>query len=74
MIGVPHDLWQEVPKAFVIKREESAITEQELIQFVNSQVAHFKHLQGGLVFLKNFPRTTIGKIDRKTLKAQQVGK
>lgn len=42
--------------------------QKELIEFVSLQVAPFKQMRGGIEFLDSFPRTTIGKIDRKVLR------
>lgn len=44
--------------------------EKELIVFVSNQVAPFKQIRGGIEFLESFPRTIIGKIDRKVLRSK----
>ena len=35
VIGIPHDIWGQVPRAFVVKREESSLTEEEVANFLN---------------------------------------
>lgn len=44
--------------------------EKELIEFIAKQVAPFKQMRGGIEFLDSFPRTVIGKIDRKFLRSK----
>ena len=54
----------------MIVQNGSNVTESELIEFINERVAHFKYLRGGVEFVDHFPRTAIGKIDRKVLRAK----
>ena len=35
VIGIPHNIWGQVPRAFVVKREESSLTEEEVANFLN---------------------------------------
>ncbi|XP_071639667.1 uncharacterized protein [Temnothorax longispinosus] len=68
VIGVPHELDDEHPLAFVTKRPNVKVTEQELIDFVaKNMMDHFK-LRAGVIFLDAFPYTGSGKIARKDLK------
>ncbi|XP_071639660.1 luciferin 4-monooxygenase-like [Temnothorax longispinosus] len=68
VIGVPHELDDEHPLAFVTKRPNVKVTEQELIDFVaENMMDHFK-LRAGVIFLDAFPYTGSGKIARKDLK------
>ena len=60
------DLEGSHPKLFLEALNEQ---KEELLKFVTSKVAPFKQLQGGieLLFESDFPRTVIGKIDKKKL-------
>lgn len=40
----------------------------DLLNFVSSQVSDHKRIRGGIFFLDSFPRTVLGKIDRKFLR------
>lgn len=58
----------EIPVAFVVRKPESKITEQELQEYVAKQVAPFKKLEGGVRFIEAIPRNMTGKILRIKLK------
>lgn len=49
--------------------EASNALKQEILKFVAAKVAPFKQIRGGieLIFESDFPRTVIGKIDKKKL-------
>lgn len=60
------DLKKKNPKLFL---EEVNKLKQELLNYVAAKVAPFKQLKGGieLLFENDFPRTVIGKIDKKKM-------
>lgn len=68
VIGSPHDLYGEVPKAFVVKKKGASIKETEVRTFVDKQVAEYKHLRGGIQFVDSIPKSSTGKILRRQLK------
>ena len=68
VIGVPHERFGEVPRAYVVRASEG-VTEAELHEFLNAEVAEFKQLRGGLEFIKQIPKSPSGKILRRELKA-----
>ncbi len=35
VIGIPHDIWGQVPKAFVVKRKGSSLNEEEVANFLH---------------------------------------
>ncbi|KAK0388877.1 hypothetical protein NLU13_5120 [Sarocladium strictum] len=57
---------EEVPRAFVVRT--SNVTAKEIIAFVDSRVAKYKRLRGGVVFVDTIPRTSSGKILRRELR------
>jgi fatty-acyl-CoA synthase len=59
----------EVVAAFVTIRDGQAITEQELINALQGQIAEFK-IPKRVFFLEEFPRNAAGKILKKELKKQ----
>jgi fatty-acyl-CoA synthase len=67
VIAVPHEKWGETPHAFVVKRPSSAITEQEIIDFSRSHLAHFKAITG-VTFVNELPKTASGKIQKVHLR------
>ncbi|OLN21934.1 AMP-dependent synthetase [Domibacillus antri] len=67
VIAVPHEKWGETPHAFVVKRPSSEISEQEIIDFSRSRLAHFKAVTG-VTFVKELPKTASGKIQKVHLR------
>jgi fatty-acyl-CoA synthase len=69
VIGVPHEKWQERPCACVVPRPEhkDAITKEEIIEFLKDKVAKW-WLPDEVVFLKEIPKTSVGKFSKKELR------
>ncbi|MCM3740816.1 long-chain-fatty-acid--CoA ligase [Oceanobacillus luteolus] len=61
VIAVPHEKWGETPHAYVVLRPGEEVTEEDLIQFSRSKLAHFKAITG-VTFLEELPKTASGKI------------
>lgn len=68
IVGVAHEKNGEAPRAFVIKRPESQVTEQDIKAFVSERVAEYKCLEGGVQFLNEIPKNATGKIMRRQIK------
>ena len=57
----------EVPRAFVVRSRDPSIgrlTAEEVYKYARSQLAGYKALDGGVVFVEEIPRTASGKIQR----------
>lgn len=68
VVGVPHPISGEVPRAFVVTKDKDAVTEAELKDFVAKKVAKYKRLEGGVTFLDAIPKNASGKILRREVK------
>lgn len=68
VVGAPHPKYGEIPRAFVVRRPGSNVTEQEIKDYVASKVAKYKKLEGGVIFLDAIPKNASGKILRRQLK------
>jgi len=68
VIGVADDRAGEVPRAYVV-RGDPALTEEHVKSAVASALSPHKHLQGGVEFLTQIPKSAAGKILRKELRA-----
>lgn len=68
VVGLKHGSHGEIPRAFVVRRAGFDTTADELQQYVNDKVAPYKHVQGGVQFLKSIPKNSTGKILRGALK------
>ncbi|HET7090889.1 MAG TPA: long-chain fatty acid--CoA ligase [Anaerolineae bacterium] len=69
VIAIPHEKWQERPMAVVVPKPDQAesITKDELIEFLRPKFAKF-WLPDDLVFIKEMPKTSVGKFDKKVLR------
>jgi long-chain acyl-CoA synthetase len=66
-IGIEDSVYGEIVKAFVIAKDKATVSERDLIKYVAGKLANFK-VPKFIVFLDEFPRNNIGKIDKKALK------
>jgi fatty-acyl-CoA synthase len=68
IVGVPHEKWGEAPVAFVVLRDGSSATAEELIAFARDNLAHFK-APHQVSFVTELPKTATGKIQKYVLRA-----
>lgn len=64
VIGIAHERWGEVGKAFVVKKGD--LSENALIEHCKAHLAKFK-VPKVVVFVEELPKNDAGKIDRKAL-------
>ena len=67
VIAVPHPKWQERPLACVVVKEGSTVTKEELMAFLEGQVAKW-WLPDDIVFLDEIPKTSVGKFLKAKLR------
>lgn len=65
--GRPEPTVQELVSAVVVKKPESSLTDDHLIQFVNDKLESSKHIRGGIKFVDIIPRNPQGKIIKRLL-------
>lgn len=70
VIGVLDDEKQEIPKAFVVARPDSGLTEDEVMAYVAQHVAPHKKVRR-VEFIDAIPKSASGKILRKDLRARE---
>ncbi|XP_065222090.1 uncharacterized protein LOC135846750 [Planococcus citri] len=68
VIGVPDDAAGELPTAFVVRKPQSSISENDLKQYVSDKVSPHKWLRGGVRFVDEIPKNSSGKILRRKLR------
>jgi acyl-CoA synthetase (AMP-forming)/AMP-acid ligase II len=68
VVGVPSERWGETPVAFVVLREGASMTGGDLLQWANGQLGKTQRL-GGLRLCAELPRSAIGKILKRELRA-----
>lgn len=69
VVALPHEKWGETPHAFVVVKKGETLTEQDVIQFSRSKLAHFKAVTG-VTFVEELPKTASGKIQKVHLRNQ----
>ena len=69
VIGVPDELRGETVKAFVVLREKSNTTSEDLRYFAKKHLAQFKVPQS-IEIRAELPKNRTGKIDKESLKEQ----
>lgn len=69
VIPVPDETWGEVPKALVLLRPDSSVSEVELLNFCRSRLARYK-CPKSIEFVPALPKTATGKVLKKDLRKQ----
>ena len=73
VVGKPDVEAGEIPKAFVVLRQNAAASAEDLIAFVGDKVATFKHVRE-VEFIDAIPKNQPGKILRRVLIDQERAK
>ena len=71
VIGVPDDRWQERPLACVVARPGTALTADALQAFLAERVARW-WVPERFTFIVEVPKTSVGKFDKKVLRARHA--
>ena len=69
VIGVPHDYLGEMPRAFVTLNDGADVTAEDLASWLNDRVGKHERVDS-VVIREDLPKTLIGKLDRKALRAE----
>lgn len=68
VVGMPHEKWGEAPHAFVVLKNGTRVTEEELREFARANMAHFK-VPAAFTILVELPKTATGKIQKYVLRS-----
>jgi long-chain acyl-CoA synthetase len=66
VIGVPHPTHGEEVKAYVIRKPDATVTEEELIAWSKEQMAGYKYPRT-VAFVDTLPMTATGKLLKRAL-------
>ena len=69
VVGKKDPVAVEIPKAYVVRKEGAALTEQQVMDYVAEEVAGYKKVRE-VEFVERIPRSPAGKILRRTLLEQ----
>ncbi len=70
VVAKPDEKWGETPCAFVALKEGTTVTEQELIDFVRSELARFKAPK--YIIFGDLPKTSTGKTQKFVLRKKAL--
>jgi long-chain acyl-CoA synthetase len=75
VIGIPHPEYFEVPKAFIVLKDEckGKITEEEIKAWAKKQLGEVKYPRI-IEFRDDLPKTAVGKILRRVLREEELKK
>jgi fatty-acyl-CoA synthase len=69
VIGLPHDKWQERPVAYVVCSEPDGVSPGDLRHFLLERGTAKWWLPDEIRFIDEVPKTSVGKFDKKVLRA-----
>ncbi|WP_375385702.1 class I adenylate-forming enzyme family protein [uncultured Microbacterium sp.] len=69
VVGAPHDVFGEVPVAFVALREGASVTTEDLAAHVGRILAVYKR-PTRITLVDEIPKNPVGKIDKPTLRSR----
>lgn len=72
VIGVPDDYTGEKPRAYVTLHDGATMDGEALANWVNPQLGKHERVES-VVVRNELPKTMIGKLDRKALRAEVIG-
>ncbi|GFO21992.1 nucleolar pre-ribosomal-associated protein 1-like [Plakobranchus ocellatus] len=72
IIAVPDQAAGEQPKAFVVARPGSDLSQEQVVSFMEGKVAPFKRLRGGVQFVEVIPKNSSGKILKRIIREKYL--
>lgn len=69
VVGKPDAKWGEIPVAFVVKKADSPVTEEEIIAHCRKNLAAYKCVKE-VQFTQAIPKNSLGKVLKKELRLQ----
>ncbi|OGW49418.1 MAG: long-chain fatty acid--CoA ligase [Nitrospirae bacterium GWC2_57_9] len=73
VVGIPQDFLGEEIKAYIVLKEGMIATAEEIMAFCRVQLSKFK-VPKQVEFRKELPKTLVGKVLRRVLKAEELKK
>lgn len=70
VVGVPHEVYGEVPKAYVVFKEGDYLTDEEIISYCLKNLAKYK-VPAEIEVLNQLPRNASGKVLKHTLRPKK---
>lgn len=72
IVGLPgtRKYQDERPRAYVVRKPGSQLTEKDVKKLIEENLASYKALTGGVVFIPEVPKSPSGKILKRLLREQ----
>lgn len=71
VVGVPHEVYGEAPKAYAVLKEGQSITEEQIIAYCGTQLAKYK-VPLEVELMDELPRNASGKVLKHTLVTEKA--
>lgn len=71
VIGIPDEKWDERPLAAIVVAEGASVRPEELREFLSTRFAKWQ-LPEYWTFIEEVPKTSVGKFDKKRLRARHA--
>jgi len=71
VVGIPDEKWDERPLVAVVLKEGAQATAADLREFLSDKVARWQ-LPENWTFIDEVPKTSVGKFDKKRLRARHA--
>lgn len=71
VVGLPHEVYGEVPKAFVVLKEDRSLDENSILSYCQTRLAKYK-VPYEIEFLAELPRNASGKVLKHTLRPKET--
>ncbi|OZS78125.1 class I adenylate-forming enzyme family protein [Chryseomicrobium aureum] len=71
VVGVPHPIYGEVPKAYVVLKSNQNVTEEDVKTYCSHHIAKYK-VPEEIDFLDELPRNASGKVLKNVLREHQT--
>ena len=68
-MGLAHPKWQERPVAFVVRRPDLEVGEDEIKDFIAPRIASW-WMPDRVIFIDAIPKTGTGKFDKKVVRTE----
>ncbi|WCK56583.1 long-chain-fatty-acid--CoA ligase [Aneurinibacillus sp. Ricciae_BoGa-3] len=69
VVGTPHPLYGEVPKAYIVLKQGQSLTADQVIHFSSERLAKYK-IPAEIEFIDTLPRNASGKILKTVLRGE----
>lgn len=68
VVGIPDERSGELPRAYVVLRKGASLSKEDILKFMKEQLAGYKALGGGIVFIDEIPKLPSGKILKRVIR------